>query len=137
MGPTQDLWSGRRLQKRGFFRKMVQLPRVFCTINEHVQKCLACACGYPLAASIILIGIAWGLIGGGYDVLIGLYGTRVLRGGGGVAVGVLYAADDIGVLAGTAVAPRLPRRHLRGSYALAYGLQVKAPCGRSSRSAIT
>jgi MFS family permease len=79
--------------------------------------------GYPLAASIILIGIAWGLIGGGYDVLIGLYGTRVLRGGGGVAVGVLYAADGIGVLAGTVVAPRLPRRHLRGSYALAYGLQ--------------
>jgi MFS family permease len=79
--------------------------------------------GYPLAASIILIGIAWGLIGGGYDVLIGLYGTHVLRGGGGVALGVLYAADGIGVLAGTILAPRLPRRHVRRSYALAYGLQ--------------
>jgi MFS family permease len=79
--------------------------------------------GYPLAASIILIGIAWGLIGGGYDVLIGLYGTRILRSGGGMAVGLLYAADGIGVLAGTLVAPRLPRRHQRGWYALAYGLQ--------------
>jgi MFS family permease len=78
--------------------------------------------GYPLAASIILIGIAWGLIGGGYDVLIGLYGTHVLRGGGGVAVGVLYAADGIGVLVGTIVALRL-RRHKRGWYALAYVLQ--------------
>jgi hypothetical protein len=78
---------------------------------------------YPLAASIILIGIAWGLIGGSYNVLIGLYGTHVLRGGGGLAVGVLYAADGIGVLAGTILAPRLPRRHLRAGYALAYVLQ--------------
>ena len=40
-----------------------------------------------------------------------------------MAVGVLYAADGIGVLAGTVVAARLPRRHQRGWYALAYGLQ--------------
>jgi MFS family permease len=78
---------------------------------------------YPLAASVILVGIAWGLIGGGYDVLIGLYGTRLLRGGGGVAVGLLYVADGVGVLVGSFLASRLPAGHQRGWYALAYGLQ--------------
>ncbi|MHB1446763.1 MAG: MFS transporter [Acidimicrobiales bacterium] len=78
---------------------------------------------YPLAASVIVVGIAWGLIGGGYDVLIGLYGTRLLRGGGGLAVGLLYVADGVGVLAGSFIAPRLPAEHQRGWYALAYGFQ--------------
>lgn len=78
---------------------------------------------YPLAASVIVVGIAWGLIGGGYDVLIGVYGTHLLRGGGGLAVGLLYAADGVGVLAGSLLAPRLPTRHQRGWYALAYALQ--------------
>ncbi len=78
---------------------------------------------YPLAASVIYVGIAWGLIGGGYDVLVGLYGTRLLRGGGGLAVGLLYVADGVGVLVGCFLAPRLPARHQRGWYALAYGLQ--------------
>jgi MFS family permease len=78
---------------------------------------------YPLAASVIVVGIAWGLIGGGYDVLIGLYGTRLLRGGGGLAVGLLYVADGVGVLLGSFLAPRLPAGHQRRWYALAYGLQ--------------
>jgi Major Facilitator Superfamily len=78
---------------------------------------------YPLAASVIYVGIAWGLIGGGYDVLVGIYGTRLLRGGGGLAVGLLYVADGVGVLVGSFLAPRLPARHQRGWYALAYGLQ--------------
>jgi len=79
--------------------------------------------GYPLAVSIIVVGIAWGLIGGGYDVLIGIYGTHLLHGGGGVAVGLLYAADGIGVIAGSLLAARLPVRRQRQWYALGYGLQ--------------
>jgi MFS family permease len=78
---------------------------------------------YPLAASIITVGIAWGLIGGSYDVLLGIYGTHLLRGGGGASVGVLYAADGAGVLAGSLLAAHLPARLERGGYALAYGLQ--------------
>jgi MFS family permease len=78
---------------------------------------------FPLAASVIVVGIAWGLIGGGYDVLIGIYGTHLLRGGGGLAVGLLYVADGVGVILGSYLAARLPARHQRGWYALAYGLQ--------------
>jgi Major Facilitator Superfamily len=78
---------------------------------------------YPLAASVIYVGIAWGLIGGGYDVLVGIYGTHLLRGGGGLAVGLLYVADGVGVIMGCYLAPRLPTGYQRGWYALAYGLQ--------------
>lgn len=80
---------------------------------------------YPLAASVIVVGIAWGLIGGGYNVLVGLYGARLLRGGGGLAVGLLYVADGVGVGVGSFLATRLPAGHQRGWYALAlaHGLQ--------------
>ena len=77
---------------------------------------------FPAAASVIVVGIAWGLIGGSYDVLLSDYGVRVLRGGGWGTSG-LYAADGLGVLIGTIIAARIPARLRPSSYGLAYFLQ--------------
>ncbi len=90
---------------------------------------------YPLAASVIVVGIAWGLIGGGYDVLIGLYGVRLLRGGGGLAVGLLYVADGVGVLVGPSPHPACPLTISDAGTPSPTGSKVL--CGLYSPSAMT
>ena len=78
--------------------------------------------GLPLARSVIWIGIAWGFIGGGYNVLLAAYVTERLR-GGAVMLGCFYVVDGAAVLFGAALAARVgARRHL-GVYALAYVVQ--------------
>lgn len=52
-----------------------------------------------VAKSIILIGISWGLAGGGYAILIPTLGEMVY-GMGGFGIGLLYAIDGLGVLLG-------------------------------------
>ncbi|MBV9845535.1 MAG: MFS transporter [Kutzneria sp.] len=76
----------------------------------------------PLARSVVWIGIAWGLIGGGYTVLIASYAASVIH-GGGATLGAFYVTYGVGTLIGVALAARLPiRRHLP-AYALAYVVQ--------------
>lgn len=76
----------------------------------------------PLARSVVWIGIAWGCIGGAYDVLLAAYATGRL-GGGGAVLGALYVADGVAVILGTVLAARIAvRRHL-AAYTAAYVFQ--------------
>jgi MFS family permease len=50
--------------------------------------------------AIILIGISWGLAGGGYYVLIPVLGEQTFH-MGGLGIGVLYTIDGVGVLIGS------------------------------------
>lgn len=59
-----------------------------------------------VARAIIVIGMSWGLAGGGYYVLIPLLGDRTFH-RGGLGIGILYAIDGIGVLLGTALVRRV------------------------------
>ncbi len=58
-----------------------------------------------IARTIIVIGISWGLAGGGYYILIPLLGTRTYH-LGGLGIGLLYAIDGIGVLLGSMLVQR-------------------------------
>jgi hypothetical protein len=79
----------------------------------------------PLARSVVAVGIAWGFIGGAYNVLVAAYVTGGLH-GGGLMLGVFYVIDGAAVIVGSAIAARLAlRRHL-GVYAVAYVLQGTA-----------
>lgn len=56
--------------------------------------------------AIIVIGMSWGLAGGGYYVLIPLLGDQTFH-RGGLGIGILYAIDGIGVLVGSALVRRV------------------------------
>jgi hypothetical protein len=76
----------------------------------------------PLARSVVWIGIAWGTIGGAYDILLAAYATGHL-GGGGTVLGALYVTDGVAVILGTVLAARIAvRRHL-SAYTAAYVFQ--------------
>ncbi|NMP24794.1 MFS transporter [Sulfobacillus harzensis] len=77
---------------------------------------------FPAAMSVLLVGIAWGVLGGSYDVLLSDYGVRLLHGGGWGLSG-LYATDGLGVLLGTWVARKIRARWRPHAYGLAYLLQ--------------
>ncbi len=77
---------------------------------------------FPAASSVLVVGIAWGLIGGSYDVLLTDYGVRLLH-GGGWGVSGLYVTDGAGVLLGTLVARWIRPRLRPHAYGLAYLLQ--------------
>lgn len=79
----------------------------------------------PLARSVIWIGIAWGLIGGAYNVLLAAHVTNDLH-GGGLLLGVFYAVDGVAVILGSVLAARLSRGSHLAAYALAYVLQGAA-----------
>ena len=64
---------------------------------------------FPAAMSVLLVGIAWGVLGGSYDVLLSDYGVRLLHGGGWGLSG-LYATDGLGVLLGAWVARQIRAR---------------------------
>jgi MFS family permease len=80
---------------------------------------------FPLARSVVWIGIAWGLVGGGYSVLLAGHVTVDL-GASAFVLGVVYAADGISVMAATVLAGRLSRRHHLAVYASAYVVQGAA-----------
>ncbi|WP_205323688.1 MFS transporter [Glycomyces sp. YM15] len=63
---------------------------------------------YPLARSVIWIGIAWGFIGGGYTVMLSGHVVDDL-GGDGLTVAAVFVCDGLAVLAGTRLAGRLRR----------------------------
>lgn len=63
---------------------------------------------YPLARSVIWIGIAWGFIGGGYTVMLSGHVVDDL-GGDAATVGTVFVCDGLAVLAGTVFAGRLRR----------------------------
>ncbi len=77
---------------------------------------------FPAAMSVLLVGIAWGLLGGSYDILLSDYGVRLLH-GGGWGLSALYATDGLGVLLGTWLGRIIRARWRPHAYGLAYLLQ--------------
>ncbi len=77
---------------------------------------------FPRATSVLLVGIAWGLVGGGYDVLLSDYGVHLLR-GGSMGLATLYVVDGLGVLIGISVSRRLATRLRSHAYGWSYVLQ--------------
>lgn len=82
----------------------------------------------PLARSVVWIGIAWGCIGGAYNVLLAGYVITDLRGSGAL-LGGFYAVAGIAVILGTALATRILARHHLQVYALSYVVQGAAWAG--------
>ncbi|MFD1677631.1 MFS transporter [Alicyclobacillus fodiniaquatilis] len=52
-----------------------------------------------VARAIIVIAISWGVVGGGYDIVIPLLGQQVYH-MGGLGIGLLYVVDGVGVTLG-------------------------------------
>ncbi|MFD4558416.1 MFS transporter [Streptomyces sp. NPDC058469] len=77
---------------------------------------------YPLAGSVVWIGIAWGLISGGYSVLLSGHVTGDLH-GGSVVLGLVFAIDGLSVIAATAFAGRVPRARHLAVYGASYVVQ--------------
>lgn len=77
---------------------------------------------YPLARSVIWIGIAWGLIGGGYSVMLAGHFVKNLH-VDAFGLGLVYAADGLTVILATVAAARLPRSRHLAVYGGAYVLQ--------------
>ncbi|WP_157433974.1 MULTISPECIES: MFS transporter [Actinoalloteichus] len=76
---------------------------------------------YPSAGAVIVLCTAWGLIGGGLTVLLGILGTELTDDGRGV--GVLLAVYGTGLLLGTLVVGRLAPRVLSRANVGAYAVQ--------------
>jgi predicted MFS family arabinose efflux permease len=77
---------------------------------------------FPLARSVVWIGIAWGLIGGGYNVLLAGHITEDMH-GDAVTLGLVYAADGASVIIATTLASRIPHHRHLAVYAGAYVVQ--------------
>ncbi|MFC3495473.1 MFS transporter [Glycomyces rhizosphaerae] len=83
---------------------------------------------YPLARSVIWIGIAWGFIGGGYTVMLSGHLVDDL-GGDAVTVAAMFVCDGLAVLAGTILAGRLRRAAHLPVWAVCYVAQGLAWAG--------
>ncbi|UFJ43252.1 MFS transporter [Brevibacillus humidisoli] len=59
-----------------------------------------------VARAIMLIGISWGLAGGGYYILLPILGQDIYA-MGALGIGLLYAVDGLGVLIGSVLVHRL------------------------------
>lgn len=79
----------------------------------------------PLARSVIWIGVAWGFIGGAYNILLAAYVTDSLHGGGSL-LGAFYCVDGAAVILGAALAARAALRWHVAAYACSYVLQGAA-----------
>lgn len=77
---------------------------------------------YPLARSIIWVGLAWGFISGGFNVLIAGLALTVLHGGSST-LSLFYVVDGVAVLIGSLLAARILRARHLGYYALSYVAQ--------------
>ncbi|MEU5155904.1 MFS transporter [Glycomyces sp. NPDC021274] len=83
---------------------------------------------YPLARSVIWIGIAWGFIGGGYSVMLSGHVVEGL-GGDAATVAAVFVCDGLAVLAGTVLAGRLRRSAHLPIWAFCYAVQGLAWAG--------
>jgi hypothetical protein len=83
---------------------------------------------FPLARSVIWIGIAWGFIGGGYSVMLSGHLIDDL-GGDATIVALAFVCDGLAVLAGTLLAGRLRRSAHLPVWAVCYVAQGLAWAG--------
>lgn len=83
---------------------------------------------FPLARSVIWIGIAWGFIGGGYTVMLSGHVVDDL-GGDATVVAAVFVCDGLAVLAGTLLAGRLRRSAHLPIWAACYAVQGFAWAG--------
>ncbi|WP_025272640.1 MFS transporter [Haloglycomyces albus] len=77
---------------------------------------------FPLARSVIWIGMAWGLIGGGYTVLVNGHIIENFN-GDSLTVAAVFTGDGLAVIIATLLAGRLPRQRHLPVWALCYVLQ--------------
>lgn len=94
----------------------------FQSLNEGFQEALH----NRVVRSIIIIGISWGLAGGGYYILIPVLGQQVYH-MGGLGIGILYVVDGIGVLGGASVVNRYVGKNRKRAmiwYGVAYITQA-------------
>lgn len=74
---------------------------------------------------VILIGLTWGLVGGGYYILIPFLGNNVYH-LGAVGIGALYAIDGLGILLGTYFVKAFIKNNFRRSlimFGMSYAVQ--------------
>ncbi|MGG3624409.1 MFS transporter [Bacillus gobiensis] len=79
-----------------------------------------------IVRSIILIGLSWGLAGGGYYILIPILGNNVYD-MGGLGIGILYSIDGLGVIVGAYIVKRyIGDKHKRAlvGFGIAYIIQA-------------
>ncbi|AJE86019.1 Permease [Streptomyces albus] len=89
------------------------------SLRREVREGVTVVGRYPLARSLIWVGLAWGFISGGFNVLVAGLALNVLHGDSSV-LSLFYVVDGTAVLVGSLLAARIRRtRHLR-YYALAY-----------------
>lgn len=78
-----------------------------------------------LVRYIILIGLTWRLVGGGYYILIPYLGNNIYH-MGGLGIGALYAIDGLGILLGTYFVKKYINSHIKRaltSFGVAYAFQ--------------
>lgn len=76
--------------------------------------------GNRLARAMIIIGVSWGLAGGGYYILVPVLGQHVYH-MGALGIGVLYVVDGVGVWLGAFGVSRWVEARSRRAY-IWYGL---------------
>lgn len=114
------LWSACCIYRTDWTESMSRSaqPVYFQSLREGFQQ----ASRNRIARAIILIGISWGIAGGGYYLLVPLLGTNVYQ-LGGLGIGLLYAIDGLGVVCGAYLVKRFIGSQLRRAklwYGIAY-----------------
>ncbi|AUJ61247.1 MULTISPECIES: MFS transporter [Bacillus amyloliquefaciens group] len=74
---------------------------------------------------VILIGLTWGLVGGGYYILIPFLGNNIYH-LGAVGIGALYAIDGLGILLGTYIVKKIIKNNFKRalfSFGISYSVQ--------------
>ncbi len=74
---------------------------------------------------VIFISLTWGLLGGGYYILIPLLGNNIYQ-MGGFGIGVMYAIDGLGVLFGATIVKKYINRNRKRAltlFEIAYAFQ--------------
>lgn len=119
------LWSAWHILRcqwdEGAAPDRTRLP-YFPALKDGLQEALL----NRVVRSIMIIGISWGLAGGGYYILIPVLSQQVYH-MGGLGIGMLYVIDGVGVLVGAYVVNRYVRENRRRAtlwYGVAYLTQA-------------
>lgn len=109
LNATSFLWSAWHIS-RCHWNEVGRIVRNRLRYLESLREGFVEASRNRVVRAIIIIGISWGLAGGGYYVLIPLLGQQVYH-MGGFGIGLLYVIDGMGVLLGAHVV-----NHYAGQY---------------------
>lgn len=119
------LWSALHIL-RCHWDETREVRRINATYFQSLKAGFEEALHNRVARAIIVIGISWGLAGGGYYILIPVLGQQVYH-MGGLGIGMLYVIDGVGVLVGAYAVNRLVGKNHRRAviwYGVAYLTQA-------------